>query len=187
MHQYKGRLIIHTGSMFSGKTSGLINDIRRFSIANYDTVIFKPSIDNRYSENNVCSHDKIIEESILIDEEFEYDILKYAKDNDIHVVGIDEIQFFNSDNILDVIDRLLKLNMTIIVAGLDMDFNAYPFKAIKELMPRADIVHKHHAVCVDCGMDAWVSCKLSDNENRIEIGSSDTYVPLCRSCYRNRN
>ena len=57
MHQYKGKLILHTGSMFSGKTSSLWKDLNRFEIAKYETVVFKPKFDNRYADKEIVTHD----------------------------------------------------------------------------------------------------------------------------------
>lgn len=183
MHQYRNRLIVHTGSMFSGKTSALINDIRRFSIANYKVGVFKPTTDSRYSIQNVCSHDKIEQESHSIQPNHEYDIIKKVHEEGIHVVGIDEVQFFNEKNILNCINRLLLDDITVIVAGLDMDFQSQPFGIMKELMPIADIVNKHHAVCVMCGRDGWVSHRTTNEDERLVVGTSDKYIPLCRKCF----
>ena len=44
------------GSMFSGKTEELIRRIKRAQFANQKLLLFKPSIDNRYSEDSVVSH-----------------------------------------------------------------------------------------------------------------------------------
>ena len=61
MHQYKGKLIIHTGSMFSGKTSSLEKDIKRFKIAGYTTLAFKPTVDTRYDNNEIKRNNKKLE------------------------------------------------------------------------------------------------------------------------------
>ncbi|MDO5754671.1 MAG: thymidine kinase [Tissierellia bacterium] len=183
MHQYRGKMIIHTGSMFSGKTSSLWKDLNRFSIAGYDTVVFKPVLDERYGRNQITTHDNNTMEAISI-EKVE-DIVSYLEHHETDIIGIDEIQFLQSKalEVCDVLEDLLKKDYTIVVAGLDMDFEAKPFEIMKELMPKADYLNKHHAVCSDCGTDAWVSFRFSNEKDRIQIGASESYRPLCRRCY----
>ncbi|MDO5715783.1 MAG: thymidine kinase [Tissierellia bacterium] len=183
MHQYKGKLILHTGSMFSGKTSSLERDLKRFLIAGYDTVAFKPDLDNRYSEQNIVTHDKTSISAVLINGV--RDILNYIKKNKVDVVGIDEAQFLkgNPKEICEDIEAILNQGITVVIAGLDMDFKARPFEVVKELMPRADYLNKHHAVCTCCGSDAWVSHRKTASKKRVVLGATEEYEPLCRHCY----
>lgn len=183
MHQYKGKLIVHTGSMFSGKTSSLERDLKRFKIAKYKTIAFKPAIDNRYNKNEIVTHDLTYMNAILVNSID--DIIEYSKELKPDVIGIDEVQFLGGslDKIIEGINGFLKKNLTVIVAGLDMDFTGKPFEIVKELMPIADYLYKHHAVCVRCGADAWVSNRKSKDKKRIKIGASDEYEPLCRTCF----
>lgn len=46
-----------TGPMFSGKTEELIRRLRRAMITRQRFEIFKPRVDQRYSEDDVVSHD----------------------------------------------------------------------------------------------------------------------------------
>lgn len=183
MHQYKGKLIIHTGSMFSGKTSSLEKDVKRFRIAGYRTLAFKPSVDTRYSSSEIISHDDTILEAVLVENVSE--ILRQCSTNKPEVVAIDEIQFLGGslEEIIKGINSLLSENITVIAAGLDIDFTGQPFEILKELMPIADYLTKHHAVCVKCGTDAWVSHRKTKDRERVVIGASREYEPLCRTCF----
>ena len=182
MHQYKGKLIVHTGSMFSGKTSSLEKDIKRFKIAGYKTIAFKPSIDNRYRKNEIVTHDLTSMDCLLVKDIDE--LLDYVDELKPEVIGIDEVQFLQGsiENIIWGINKLLKDDITVVVAGLDMDFTGTPFEIVKELMPLADYLYKHHAVCVKCGNDAWVSHRKTKAQERIVIGAAEEYEPLCRKC-----
>lgn len=183
MHQYKGKLIIHTGSMFSGKTSSLEKDVKRFKIAGYKTLAFKPTVDIRYATSDIISHDQTSLEAILV-EDIE-GIIEYCKESNPDVVAIDEIQFLkgNIEDIVRAIKYMLEKEVTVILAGLDIDFTGKPFEALKELMPIADYLNKHHAVCVKCGADAWVSHRKTKATERVVIGATKEYEPLCRKCY----
>jgi len=187
LHQYKGKLIVHTGSMFSGKTSSLEKDIKRFNIAKYKTIAFKPDIDNRYNRNEIVTHDLTSINAILVKNIGE--LVEYVDELAPDVIAIDEIQFLGGSiaEITKGVNGLLERNLTVIVAGLDMDFTGTPFEIMKELMPIADYLYKHHAVCVECGSDAWVSNRKSKDKERIKIGASDEYEPLCRKCFLKEN
>lgn len=184
MHQYKGKLIIHTGSMFSGKTSSLEKDVNRFRIAKYRTIAIKPRMDLRYSDKEIVSHDQTTLSAMAVDSIEE--IAEIATKQSPDVMAIDELQFIGGDagRIVEVIEEMLDRQITVIVAGLDMDFTGAPFEAIKELMPLADYLTKHHAVCASCGTDAWVSHRKTKATERVVLGALGEYEPLCRSCYQ---
>ncbi len=183
MHQYKGRLIIHTGSMFSGKTSSLEKDLNRFSIAGYETIAFKPSVDTRYPDTDIVTHDKISLKGYLVKDI--YEVEAYCANHSPQVVGIDEFQFLGGEvkDIIRIIASILENGTTVVIAGLDMDFSGQPFESMKEIMPFADYLNKHHAVCTKCGTDAWVSHRKVASKERVVIGASDEYEPLCRACF----
>jgi len=183
LHQYKGKLIIHTGSMFSGKTSSLEKDVKRFDIAGYKTAAFKPAVDDRHPNPEIVTHDNTSLHAVLVNHISE--IVEYCNTYNPEVVAIDEAQFLGGDvnHIVSSINKFLENNITVILAGLDMDFSGKPFEIIKELMPFADYLHKHHAVCVKCGTDAWVSHRKTKEKERIVIGATREYEPLCRKCF----
>ena len=174
-----GRIEVVCGSMFSGKTEELIRRMKRAKFAKQKVEIFKPSIDTRYSDEDVVSHDQNSIHSTPI--ESSGSLLLLA--SDIDVVGIDEAQFFDN-GLVEVCNELANRGVRVIVAGLDMDFKGIPFGPIPALCAIADEVTKVHAICVRCGTLAYVSHRLISNDRRVLLGEKDEYEPLCRECYQ---
>ena len=174
-----GRIEVVCGSMFSGKTEELIRRMKRAKFAKQKVEIFKPSIDTRYSDEDVVSHDQNSIHSTPI--ESSGSLLLLA--SDIDVVGIDEAQFFDN-GLVEVCNELANRGVRVIVAGLDMDFKGIPFGPIPALCAIADEVTKVHAICVKCGALAYVSHRLVANDKRVLLGEQDEYEPLCRDCYQ---
>ena len=172
-----GRIEVVCGSMFSGKTEELIRRMRRAQFARQRVEIFKPSIDVRYSEEDVVSHDQKHIQSTPIDSSAS--ILLLA--GDIDVVGIDEAQFFD-DGLVDVCNELAYRGVRVIIAGLDMDFRGKPFGPMPALCAIADEVTKVHAICVRCGSLAYVSHRKVAGDRRVLLGETQEYEPLCRDC-----
>ena len=177
-NKHKGWIEVICGSMFSGKTEELIRRMKRAQFANLKVEIFKPSIDVRYSEEEVVSHDSNAIQSTPV--ESAQNILLMTADVD--VVGIDEAQFFDM-GIVDVANELARRGVRVICAGLDMDFKGVPFGPMPALMAIADDVYKTHAICVHCGDLAYVSHRTVANDKRVLLGETDSYEPLCRACY----
>jgi thymidine kinase len=169
-------LTVITGGMFAEKSTELLRRGRRLKRAGKKVGYFKPHFDNRYSEDELVTHDNDRVPAISIDSP----ILLNEYHTDFDVFLIDEIQFFQGIAILSI-EFLLEKGKTVIVAGLDMDFEGKPFKLTSRLMSMAEEVVKLHAVCADCGDDSWVSYK-EPNGQRIQLGT-DEYKPLCRPCF----
>ena len=174
-----GRIEVVCGSMFSGKTEELIRRLRRAQFARQKVEIYKPAIDVRYSEEDVVSHDKNHILSTPIDSSASIRRLS----SDIDVVGIDEAQFFDM-GIVDVCNELANRGVRVIVAGLDMDYKGIPFGPMPALCAIADDVTKVHAICVRCGALAYVSHRKVEGTQRVLLGETTEYEPLCRECYQ---
>ncbi len=174
-----GRIEVVCGSMFSGKTEELIRRMRRAQFAKQKVEIFKPSIDVRYSEEDVVSHDQNHIPSTPIDSSASILLLS----SDIDVVGIDEAQFLDM-GVVDVCNELANRGVRVIIAGLDMDYKGVPFGPMPALCAIADEVTKVHAICVNCGSLAYVSHRKVHDERRVLLGETQEYEPLCRECYQ---
>lgn len=174
-----GRIEVICGSMFSGKTEELIRRMRRATFARLKVGIFKPTIDTRYSDSDVVSHDHNAITSTPVSTSA--DILSLGSTLD--VVGIDEAQFFDN-GLPKICNELANNGVRVIVAGLDMDYKGIPFGPIPSLCAIADDVTKVHAICVRCGAQAWASHRLVRTRKRVLLGEQEDYEPLCRDCYQ---
>ena len=174
----RGRVEVICGSMFSGKTEELIRRMKRAKFARQKVEIFKPTIDVRYSEEEVVSHEGKSILSTPVDSSAS--ILLMGQESD--VVGIDEAQFFD-EHIVEVCNELANRGIRVIVAGLDLDFKGNPFGPMPALCAIADEVTKVHAICVRCGALAYVSHRIVAGEKQVLLGEKMEYEPLCRECY----
>jgi thymidine kinase len=177
-----GWLEIICGSMFSGKSEELIRRVRRAQFAKQEVKVFKPSIDNRYSEEEVVSHNgtAIISKPVASSIE----ILEFITEK-TDVIAVDEVQFFD-ENICDVLTLLANQGYRVIAAGLDQDFRGEPFSVVPQLMAIAELVTKLQAVCSVCGSPASRTQRLingkpaSYDDPIILVGASESYEPRCR-------
>jgi len=165
--------------MFSGKTEELVRRIKRAQYGRQKVQVFKPRIDNRYSDDHVQSHDANRIFSIPVDNAKQ--ILELVDDN-TRVVGVDEVQFFD-DSIVDVCNKLAYRGIRVICAGLDMDFRGHPFGPMPKLLAVAESVTKLSAICVVCGQPASRSQRLVGDQGVVAVGAAESYEARCRFCH----
>ena len=173
-----GWIEVICGSMFSGKTEELIRRLKRAQFAKQKVEIFKPSIDIRYNEDKVVSHDSNEIRSTAVPAAANIPILA----DNCDVVGIDEAQFFD-DEIVRVCNDLANKGIRVIVAGLDMDFKGNPFGSMPNLMATAEYVTKVHAVCTRTGNLAQYSYRKAKSDDLVLLGEVQEYEPLSRAAF----
>jgi len=165
--------------MFSGKSEELIRRLRRASIARKRVQVFKPAVDNRYSENHIVTHDdaRMKSDAVLTAGEI-LDRLDWRT----QVVGIDESNFFDL-TLVDVAGKLADSGKQVIVAGLDTDYMGRPFPPMPDLLAVAESITKTLAICMRCGNPAKHTQRLIESEELILVGASDAYEARCRRCF----
>jgi thymidine kinase len=180
-----GQIEVICGPMFAGKTEELIRRANRLEYAKKKYLVFKPTIDDRYSTTEIVSHSNYRKNSICVKSSSE--ILGFITD-DIKAVIIDEVQFFD-ENVINVAEWLADKGLRVICGGLDCDFKGNPFKIVAELLARAESVVKLNAICNVCGQPATRTQRIIDGHPAYEddpiilVGATEAYEPRCRKCH----
>jgi thymidine kinase len=98
------------------------------------------------------------------------------------VVGVDEGQFY--PDLVEVCERRAGEGRRVDAAALDGDFARRPFGRVCELVPLCESVEKRRGVCMQCRRrDSAFSQRLGCSVALVEIGASESYRAVCRSCY----
>ncbi|MDQ3035561.1 MAG: thymidine kinase [Myxococcota bacterium] len=182
MHGDIGWIEVICGPMFSGKSEELIRRLKRAVIARQALQIFKPRIDDRYSDTKIVSHSEHSIEAVAVGTSEE---IVRAVHSETRVVGIDEVQFFDA-GIVEVVERLASSGVRVICAGLDQDYTGKPFEPIPALLCVAEYVTKTLAICSRCGQPAGRSQRMTGGGDRVQVGAADAYEARCRRCHSPR-
>lgn len=198
-HQ-SGYLEIILGPMYSGKTSRLVEIYKKCQFCNISVSVINHSIDNRYDDELLSTHDKIKIPCIKTDKLM--DIYTECIDNELQldkfntitrlkdkikiskseVILINEGQFF--PDLYEFVSKLLNDEKKIYVCGLDGDFERKKFGKILEIIPLCDNIYKLTSLCSLCknGNKGIFSMRLSNEKEQTVVGS-ENYIPVCRECY----
>ena len=201
-------LEIILGGMYAGKSSRLVEIYKQCKFCNISVVVINHTIDNRYDDELLSTHDKVKipcikterlsyvwSDSINIEPKIHEDerdlnsiphVQQKIKVATSDVILINEGQFF--EDLYEVVVEMLKQNKKIYICGLDGDFERKRFGQILDLIPLCDKVTKLTSLCSLCknGTPGIFSMRLTHETDQTVVGS-DNYIPVCRKCYSNKN
>ena len=184
-HKESGYLEIILGGMYAGKTSRLVEIYKQCQFCDIEVAVINHSIDNRYDECLLSTHDKV--KIPCIKTEFLMDLTSIRveekdKVEKSSVILINEGQFFS--DLIEFVKKMLLNNKKIYVCGLDGDFQREKFGNILDLIPICDKVLKLSSLCSICkdGTPGIFSKRLSSEKEQTIVGAAN-YIPVCRGCY----
>jgi thymidine kinase len=174
-----GKLELIIGPMFSGKSTELIRRIRLLQKIDKKVLVTKPLIDSRYYQNKITSHNYESVECMSLNR---LDEISDETIQNYNCIVVDEGQFF--PDLVPTISRWIdNFKIEIIVGGLDGDFQRQPLGTILNLIPYADKCQKFNSLCNICkdGTEAPFSFRLVSSSDKVLIGGSESYIPVCRN------
>lgn len=168
--------------MFSGKTSTLIDYLKKNNDKN--CIALKHTVDNRYDENNINSHDGKIYMCTQVSKLMDH----YENLKKYDIIGIDEGQFFEDlpsfckkfhENYGD--DFVEKI---IIISSLNSDFMTNPWPSTSNTLPYVTKIKILKSKCALCSSkNAIFTSRKNSSTSKIEVGGAEMYHPLCSQCY----
>jgi thymidine kinase len=190
MHEPTFEAVI--GGMYSGKSTELVRRLRRLEISGANVILFKPRVDNRYSEDSVVTHTGLAHPAFVIDDPSEiWEIVKReVKPHRRIVIGVDEAQFFPPTLYAALAEAAKRMSVSVIVAGLDTDFKNEPWPTMIPIVFGCDSLTKLNAVCTGegCGNTAARTQRIVDGTpvthgDTVLVGATEAYEARCRHCF----
>ena len=175
----RGTLETIVGAMFAGKTSELLKRILWAKHQNKKILVIKPSIDNRYSEKLIITHNNLSHECYSMSSwdqtNKDFDLNK----NNYDIVFLDEVQFMEPSQTIENVEIMLNSKIDVVCAGLDQDSRGKPWETSSFLLGLSDKITKIYGFCNVCGFEATKTYRKIQGGSRTQIGAANIYEPRC--------
>tara|TARA_Y100000590_G_C15424458_1_gene902665 strand:- start:330 stop:881 length:552 start_codon:yes stop_codon:yes gene_type:complete len=175
----RGSLETIVGAMFAGKTSELLKRILWANHQNKKVVVIKPSLDNRYSESKIITHNDLSHECFAMKNWQDVNKKYIFKKELIDIVFVDEIQFLDTSDTLNNIELILDQGIDVVCAGLDQDSRGKPWETSSMILGLSDKILKIYGFCNVCGMEATKTYRKQEGGDRTQVGAANIYEPRC--------
>ena len=175
----RGNLETIVGAMFAGKTSELLKRILWAKHQNKKIIVIKTSIDNRYSNEKIITHNDLSHECYAMSD-WETTLRKFVfEKNKVYIVFLDKIQFMDTKETLYNVEIILNKGIDVICAGLDQDSRGKPWETSSMLLGLSDKILKIYGFCNVCGLEATKTYRKIEGGKRTQVGAANIYEPRC--------
>ncbi len=182
------KLYFYYSAMNAGKSTVLLQSSYNYRERGMDTLLYVPSIDDRYGVGKITSRIGLSSDAHIIDANFDIyeDVKAVANFNKkLACILLDEAQFLSKTQVMQLMRIVDELNIPVLCYGLRSDFCAEPFEGSKYLLALADNLVEVKTVC-HCGRKATMNMRVDKQGHKltqgaqIAIGGNDMYVATCR-------
>ena len=182
------KLYFYYSAMNAGKSTILLQSAYNYNERGMDTLLFTPALDSRYERGKIHSRIGLSADAVMFDDSF--NLYHYARNivaqnPKLTCILVDEAQFLNKKQVLELTEIVDKLNLPVLAYGLRSDFQGEPFEGSKYLLIWADNLVEIKTIC-HCGKKAIMNMRIDETGQvvvtgaQVQIGGNDSYVPMCR-------
>lgn len=172
-----GYLEVICGPMFCGKTERLISRVNHWRRDGYQFIAIKPSVDDRYDNTKIVSHQGTAVDAQLVSPNEPWSIPP-----EFTHIAVDEAQFLSTWE-AEYLISLANLGKCIVITGLDLDAAGRPFGPMPMLLAFADSITKLRGICASCQSASTRSQLLTGSFSAVRIGGAEAYEPRCSRCF----
>lgn len=182
------KLYFYYSAMNAGKSTTLLQSAYNYQERGMETLLLTPAIDNRYEQGKIHSRIGLVADALSFDKDFdlfEYVEAKKQSNPKLQCVLVDEAQFLNKAQVLQLTDIVDTLNIPVLAYGIRSDFQAEPFEGSLYLLTLADNLIEIKTVC-QCGRKATMNMRIDDagrvvrSGEQIQVGGNERYIAMCR-------
>ena len=175
----RGNLETIVGAMFAGKTSELLKRILWAKHQNKKIIVIKPSLDDRYSNEKIITHNDLSHECYAMND-WSTTLKKFTfEKSEVDMVFLDEIQFMDTKHTLNNVEIILSKGIDVVCAGLDQDSRGKPWETSSMLLGLSDKIVKIYGFCNVCGLEATKTFRKIEGGERTQVGAANIYEPRC--------
>jgi thymidine kinase len=156
-----------------------------------ETMLFIPKADADKNDGYIESRIGLRAKAIIVDNDFNfYTYVKAHVSKNLQCILIDEVQFLNKNQVIQIGKITDKLNIPAMCYGIRTDFRGELFEGSKYLLALADNLIELKTVCSMCSRKATMVVRLDDKGKvltegeKIQIGGNETYQVVCRKHFR---
>ena len=175
----RGTLETIVGAMFAGKTSELLKRILWAKHQNKKIIVIKPNIDNRYSQEKIITHNDLSHKCFAMKSWQHVNENFIFNRNNADVIFLDEIQFMDTVETIENIEKILHKSIDVVCAGLDQDSRGKPWETSSMILGLSDKIIKIYGFCNVCGMEATKTFRKTEGGVRTQVGAANIYEPRC--------
>lgn len=182
------KLYFYYSAMNAGKSTVLLQSSHNYRERGMNTLLFTPSIDDRYQNGTIYSRIGLSEKAIAFsyqDDIWQTVVNLIDEGHQYACILIDEAQFLTRQQVYQLTEITDNLSIPVLAYGLRTDFKGDLFPGSQYLLAWADELVELKTIC-HCGRKASMNMRINEKGEAVSegeqvlIGGNEAYVSTCR-------